>query len=100
MIGKTEKAVRDIIADSFTTAEPRFGHEGDPPLDDFITYDRIFVFHLPWYRRFIIWLFPRMFHLENYPTECEKSPSGSHQCDCPTGEPAPICQYCGKEMLW
>ena len=27
---------------------------------------------------------------------CEKSPNGSHQCDCPTGELVGKCQYCEK----
>lgn len=36
-------------------------------LMDWFTYDRQFVSDLPWYRRFIIWLFPRMFDLEDYP---------------------------------
>jgi hypothetical protein len=31
------------------------------------TYNRQFVSDLPWYHRFIIWLFPRMFDLEDYP---------------------------------
>ena len=31
-------------------------------------------------------------------TKCKKSPSGYHQCDCPVGEPAVICQYCGEVM--
>ncbi len=28
--------------------------------------------------------------------QCNKSSSGLHQCDCPTGEPSRRCQYCGE----
>lgn len=35
-------------------------------LMDWLTYDRQFVSDLPWYRRFIIWMFPRMYILEKY----------------------------------
>ena len=34
---------------------------------DVIITDRYFVKDLVWYWRFAIWLFPRMFHLEQYP---------------------------------
>lgn len=62
----------DYIYD--TTAESR-----DPDLDDvrvydreldlgdlWYTYNRQFVSDLPWYQRFLIWLFPRMYILEKY----------------------------------
>lgn len=52
----------------------------DPDLDNFFiyttdgsewdcweTWNRQFVSDMPWYSRFIIWLFPRMFWLEDYP---------------------------------
>ena len=34
---------------------------------DWETYDRVFVSDLPWYERFLIWLFPRMYDLRYYP---------------------------------
>ena len=49
-----------------TGTEPLFGNEGDPPLDDFVTYNRQFVSDMPWHQRFLIWLFPRMYWLEDY----------------------------------
>jgi len=33
-----------------------------------------------------------------FPIKCKKSPNGLHQCDCPTGEMTPRCQYCGDFM--
>jgi len=41
-----------------------FGSTGNM---DWETFDRVFVFDLPWYRRFLIWLFPRMYDLRYYP---------------------------------
>ncbi|HEC66487.1 hypothetical protein LCGC14_1620400 [marine sediment metagenome] len=29
--------------------------------------DRVFVSHLPWWERFLIWLFPRMYDIRYYP---------------------------------
>ncbi len=33
---------------------------------EWITTTRIFVSDLPWYRRFLIWLFPRMYDIREY----------------------------------
>lgn len=40
---------------------------GNTVFMDWETYDRAFVSDLPWYRRFLIWLFPRMYDLRYYP---------------------------------
>lgn len=72
MIGKTDKVVaelmrrvyaeklEELITDTTTT-----GVEWD----DWETYDRIFVRDLPWYERFLIWLFPRMYDIRSYDVE-------------------------------
>jgi len=37
------------------------------PWDLWETYNRVFVSDLPVWERFLIWLFPRMYELEDYP---------------------------------
>jgi len=53
-----------------TTTEPINGDSWYRD-DDFEweTTTRIFVSDLPWYRRFLIWLFPRMYDLRDYPVD-------------------------------
>ncbi len=36
------------------------------PIDIWSTTNRIFVAHLPWWQRFLIWLFPRMYDIRDY----------------------------------
>ena len=75
MIGKTDKVVKELLATDFTVSgtgvEPRFL---DPDLDDVRVFDidlieattRQFVSDLPWWERFLIWLFPRMYDIREY----------------------------------
>jgi len=49
-----EKLLTDTIVD------------GDIWWDDFETTTRRFVSDLPWWERFLIWLFPRMYDIREY----------------------------------
>ncbi len=57
---KHAKATEELITDTTVGF-------GNTVHMDWETFDRVFVFDLPWYRRFLIWLFPRMYDLRDYP---------------------------------
>ncbi len=74
---KTTKVVDDLLReahakamfDSTTTGTSSIGGAptaGDTWWDDFETTTRRFVSDLPWWERFLIWLFPRMYDIREY----------------------------------
>lgn len=65
----TDEEVKKLLEFDFTVS----GTGSDPDLDNFAMFDidweattRIFVSDLPWYQRFLIWLFPRMYDIREY----------------------------------
>ena len=78
---KTTKVVDRIIDATTTTGVLPMDVETFEPADlmDWLkpvtdedswgTTDRIFVSDLPWYQRFLIWLFPRMYDIRSYNVE-------------------------------
>lgn len=59
---KHGKAMFDLL----TTTEPINPDAGEWDWDNIETFTRTFVSDLPWHRRFLIWLFPRMFDIREY----------------------------------
>ena len=65
MVDKLLRRLQDEGLITDTTTDFTIGEE-HTEWDLWETTNRIFVSDLPWHQRFLIWLFPRMYHLEEY----------------------------------
>ena len=74
MIGKTTKVADDLMREAHARKMEELLTDttvggGEWDWDNIETTTRRFVSDLPWWERFLIWLFPRMYDIRSYDVE-------------------------------